>query len=321
MLPAANRGASINVHVPDVCLSPPPPPIGPIPMVYVDLGPHAMAVGFSPNVLTAGLNAITILAIIPLTMGDQGGVLHWTFMGLSMFVEGNAVVFINLLPAVCLCCLSVGNLFNAPAGGNLVPAATTVFLTYASPGGADRPLTAEDLDALGRELASVGREAGPPVEAWMEGDGVGWIAIRVFSADVPARVYCAMKDLRAGGMRALVLDLRDNPGGEAMAFIELAGDFLPPGSLVATMVDGDGDETVYRSWQEKPYEVEVTIRVNRGTASAAELFVECLAGHGRAKVVGGPTYGKRTGQQVAVGVDGSARAATVARFGAGQTGG
>jgi carboxyl-terminal processing protease len=313
MLPAANRGASVNVHVPDMCLTPPPPPIGPILMVYVDLGLHVMAIAFVPTVILSGLNAISMMAKIPMTIGDQPGVLHWSFMGLSMFLDGSPVVLICMMPAVCLCCLSLGNNGNA-FGGQLVPAVTNVFFMYAAPGGADRALTGDDLDALARELACVGREDGPPVEAWTEAPGVGRIAIRVFSADVPARVYCAMKDLLAAGMRELVIDLRDNPGGEATSFLELAGDFLPPGSVVATMLDGDGDETVYRSWQERPYDVPVTILVNRGTASAAELFAECLAAHGRAEVVGGPTYGKRTAQQVVVDPDGSARAVTTVAF-------
>jgi carboxyl-terminal processing protease len=148
----------------------------------------------------------------------------------------------------------------------------------------------------------------------MEAEGVGLISIRVFSADVPARVFTAVKELEAQGMRALEIDLRDNPGGEAAAFIELAGDFLEPGSHVVTMVDGEGDETVYRSWQEQPYRMPVTVRVNQGTASAAELFAECLAARGRARVEGGPTYGKRVGQVVAIGLDGQARAATVVGF-------
>jgi carboxyl-terminal processing protease len=115
-------------------------------------------------------------------------------------------------------------------------------------------------------------------------------------------------------MRELVIDLRDNPGGEMNAFVELAGDFLEPGSEVVTVIDEEGDETVRRSWQERPYRFPVTIHVNRGTASAAELFAGCLQAHGRAQVVGGETYGKRVGQAVAVGPDGRARAATEVRY-------
>jgi carboxyl-terminal processing protease len=319
MLPASNRGTSANLNIPDPCLT--PVGIVVVMLVYVNQALHAMAIGFSPNVMISGMNALSIAAKIAMTLGDQPGVANPLLMAIGSFVVGNVVVYVNGVAAVCLCCLSMGNGGNAPAGANLVPAVTTVFLTYAPPGVSgphDRDLTADEVDALARELASVGREDGPPVEAWMAAPGVGALSIRVFSADVPARVFVAMKELEAEGMRELVIDLRDDPGGEATAFIELAGDFLEPGSVVATMVDADGDETVYRSWQEKPYRAPVTILVNRGTASAAELFAECLAAHGRATVLGGPTYGKRSVQQVVVGPDGRTRATTVAAYDVGR---
>jgi carboxyl-terminal processing protease len=314
MLPAANRGASMNFNFPDVCLT--PAGIIVVPLPYPNMAMHAMALGFSPNVSITGMNAIGLIAKIPMTLGDQAGVANPILMKMGMFVSGNPVVYVNMMPGICLCCPTMGNGGNAPAGAELVPAVTNVLYAYAAgaPDPRGRDLTAEDLDARARELASVGRQDGPPVEARMIEPGVGLLEIRVFSADVPARVFVAMKELEAAGMRRLVIDLRDNPGGEATAFIELAGDFLEPGSVVATRVDGDGDETVYRSWQERPYRVPVTILVNRGTASAAELFAECLAARGRANVEGGPTYGKRTGQQVVGGMDGGARAETVVGF-------
>ncbi len=53
-----------------------------------------------------------------------------------------------------------------------------------------------------------------------------------------------------------------------------------------------------RSWHEQLHRMPLRILVNRGTASAAELFAGCLAAHGRATVEGEETYGKRVGQQV-----------------------
>jgi carboxyl-terminal processing protease len=232
-----------------------------------------------------------------------------------MFVMGNPIVHVNMVPAVCLCCPTVGNNFNNPLGAVLVPAVTNVFYTYAQPGvyeHFDRDSKANDVAALAAEVASVGREGGSPVDARMLTKSVGVVTIRVFSADVPARVQCALRELESRGARELVIDLRDDPGGEVTAFVELAGDFLEPGSLVATVVDGEGDETEHRSWQERPCRLPVTIHVNRGTASAAELFADCLAAHGRARVLGGPTFGKRRAQQVVLGADGRARTRTVA---------
>ncbi len=53
-------------------------------------------------------------------------------------------------------------------------------------------------------------------------------------------MFGAVRELSALGMTELVIDLRDDPGGELLAFVELAGDFLEPGSVVVTMVDERG---------------------------------------------------------------------------------
>lgn len=156
------------------------------------------------------------------------------------------------------------------------------------------------LDALDPILASLAPgerapgERAPNVErAWLS-PGLGYLRIRTFSLDVPARVYTEMRALLAEGLEMLVLDLRGNPGGELTAFLELAGDFLEPGSVLGRAVDADGDETVYRSTRKDPWRMPLWILVDRGTASAAELFAGCLQSHGRAVIAGERTYGKGT---------------------------
>jgi carboxyl-terminal processing protease len=115
---------------------------------------------------------------------------------------------------------------------------------------------------------------------------------------MPTRVARAIARLEREGMRCLVLDLRDNPGGDACAFVRLAEDFLPRGSVLARRTDQDGDEIVYRARQDDPYRFPVLILVNRWTASAAELLAGCLQWHGRAALIGEPTYGKGVGRKV-----------------------
>lgn len=337
MMPATNRGTGANIGFPDVCLTPAGPAVVPVP--YPSIGLHAMAVGFSPNVYLTGMSALSVAAILPLTMGDQAGVAHPLLMQMGRFLMGNVVVHVNMLPGICLCSPTTGNLGNNALGSVLLPSVTNVFYTLAprgadggashdSEGGTSRgagegagpysmALSADDIAALGAELACVARAGGPAVSARMGENGVGMIRIEVFSMDVPARVACAVHELCAGGMAELVIDVRGNPGGELLSFVELAGDFLPSGSVVARVVDGDGDETVHRSWQERPYRFPVTVLVDGDTASAAEMFAGCLAAHGRARVVGGPTRGKDVGQTVIVAPDGATWTATVVRV---QTG-
>jgi carboxyl-terminal processing protease len=105
-------------------------------------------------------------------------------------------------------------------------------------------------------------------------------------------------------MESLVIDLRGNPGGDAAAAITLAGDFLDSGSVVAVLTDGDGDETVYRARGPRPRMFPLTILVDRGTASAAELFAGSLQAYGRARLVGERTYGKGVVRAVVPSADG-----------------
>ena len=95
------------------------------------------------------------------------------------------------------------------------------------------------------------------------------VAIDVFGFNVPTLLHNEITRLSSRGMRALVLDLRDNPGGEMDAFLRLADDFLEPREVLATVTDGDGDATVHRARQADPYSFPLVLLVNRGTASAA----------------------------------------------------
>jgi carboxyl-terminal processing protease len=147
-----------------------------------------------------------------------------------------------------------------------------------------------DLEQLLASLDPCGSTS--PIEIARPGPGIGYVRIRRFSLDVPSRFYTAMTGLLAEGLETLIVDVRGNPGGELTAFLELAGDFLEPGSVLARAIDADGDEIVYRSTHPDPYRAPLWILVDRETASAAELFAGCLQWHGRAVIAGETTYGK-----------------------------
>src|SRR5262249_54565165 len=144
--------------------------------------------------------------------------------------------------------------------------------------------------------------------------GVGYVCVPHFSAGVASAVFHAVQELTAQGMESLLLDLRGNPGGETNAFLQLAGDFLPPGSVLAIMTENDGDEPVFQAQPAPPlpYRFPVVLLVDAGTASAAELFAGCLKAHGRALVVGQRTYGKGEAQTFNVSLGGEAVYGTVA---------
>jgi carboxyl-terminal processing protease len=287
MLPANNKGAGMDFGFPDVCLTPP----AALPIPHPNFSLNAMKLPFSPNVWFSMLPALNMASFSPITLGDQAGTLHPTFMGQSRHTIGNFRVLINFLPGTTLLCSRIGNNFNCVLGIQVLPSMTNVFLTYkageARPAGAAMPA---DLERLLASLDPCGSTS--PVESALLGPGVGYLRIRRFSLDVPSRFYTAMSALQAEGVETLIVDVRGNPGGELTAFLELAGDFLEPGSVLARALDADGDEVVYRSSHPDPYRVPLWILVDGETASAAELFAGCLQWHGRAVVAGETTYGK-----------------------------
>lgn len=290
MLPASHRTTGGCVAFPDVCLTPRPLPV---PVPYTNRGMNAAAVKFALTVLIAGGNALNMASIIGVSQGDEPGVLHRTIMGPCSFLTGFPTVIIEGAPGVMLTATTNQNASNA-RGAHVVPSATNVMYGFAVP---EAPLEGGG-GSLGRAalraISSDEALSGPlrEVDHCLLPGRIGYLALRVFSGGAPARVHGALHALAEEGMEHVIIDLRGNPGGEVRAAIELAGDFLARGSVIATLIDEDGDETVYRAHGERPYEVPVILLVDRGTASASELFAGALRAHGRAVILGETTYGK-----------------------------
>jgi carboxyl-terminal processing protease len=255
---------------PDPCLTPTPVPV---PIPYPNVGLNMQATPFSPIVRICMMSALNTMSKITMTSGMEGGVSHPLLKGMGSYTMGNPLVSIDKMPAINLLCPTTGNNYNNPAGAAVVPSLVNVFFTYAG---------TEALELLRR----------PVVSSKMMRDGIGYAGINAFGFTLPTLLHNEIVRLTSQGMRALVVDLRANPGGEMEVFLRLADDFLEPGAVLAKVKDGDGDETVHRARQSDPYAFPLVLLVNAGTASAAELFAGCLKSHGRAVVVGETTYGK-----------------------------
>lgn len=294
MLPAGNRGAGANICAPDVCIT-----AARVPVPFVNMGPHATAVGFSTTTFVCMLPALHIGSTIPKTTGDEAGVLGPGPSRIGVFLVGNPTVAIDMIPAVNLTCPAMGNAGNA-RGAALIPSVVNVFYNHAAPPLAPGALDAADLQALHRALADA-----PAPEGRMLGEGVGYLRLAVFSAPVSTLVYNVVQRLAEQGMRALVLDLRGNPGGDLAACLRLAADFLPEGAPIARVVDADGDEQLHRSRRDGPHRMPLALLVDGRTASAAELFAGCLQTHGRALLVGAGTFGKGSAQRLINADDGA----------------
>jgi carboxyl-terminal processing protease len=124
--------------------------------------------------------------------------------------------------------------------------------------------------------------------------GVGYVTLRRMSEGAADELRTAVEGLRAQGMKALVLDLRANPGGLIREGVKVAGLFLQPGDTVAVSRGRTGKHTkAYLAGESGGWDdLRVAVLVNRGTASSAEVVAGALQDHDRAVLVGTPTYGK-----------------------------
>jgi len=134
--------------------------------------------------------------------------------------------------------------------------------------------------------------------------GLTLLTIHFFDSGTRRQLQYALEELQPGAK--LVLDLRDNPGGDLYKSIDAAMLFLEKGALIVTIKSRDGVQS-YRSTTASDYAASpLVIWQNGNTASAAEVFIAALTENGRAVSIGVKSYGKGTTQEVAELSDGSA---------------
>jgi carboxyl-terminal processing protease len=146
---------------------------------------------------------------------------------------------------------------------------------------------------------------------------IGYVRITQFGDQTGDELEDGLQKLKGQGMKALILDLRENPGGLLDEAVNVCGKFLPRGQLVVTTegrnphensvlrAGGSGDELKG---------VPVVVLVNLGSASASEIVTGCLQDLHRAIILGEKTFGKGSVQTIFPLDDGSALKLTVAKY-------
>lgn len=161
-----------------------------------------------------------------------------------------------------------------------------------------------------QETVTIFREAFKPldVEPVPPGDRQV-LRIREFVAGMTRPALQATIDfmVRKGVARdaLLIIDLRDAGGGDLYEAFDIAGLFLPAGTMLGTIQNRGGKLREVRASSGDKYVMPVALLVGPDTASAAEIFAGALHGQGRAKLVGQRTYGKCSSQTDARLSDGS----------------
>jgi carboxyl-terminal processing protease len=150
--------------------------------------------------------------------------------------------------------------------------------------------------------------------------GIGYAKVKNFQERTDLALFKELERLRGlnGGkeLRALVLDLRNNPGGLLDQAVAVSDRFLP-GNLPIVATKGRNKATVNEEKSkerdtERPY--PMVVLVNAGSASASEIVAGALQDHQRAVIMGTPTFGKGSVQTVIEMEDGSGLKLTIARY-------
>jgi carboxyl-terminal processing protease len=131
---------------------------------------------------------------------------------------------------------------------------------------------------------------------------IGYVRIAAFTEKAAAELKTTIEGLQRDGVRGLIIDLRNNPGGLLRAAVEISDLFLTEGRIVSTKGRNHGEE-VYDAKAEgtlmEPAErYPIVILVNKFSASASEIVSAALQDHGRAIVVGERSYGKGSVQNI-----------------------
>jgi carboxyl-terminal processing protease len=151
--------------------------------------------------------------------------------------------------------------------------------------------------------------------AFMIDAQTGYIKLGDFSETSDREVGDAIDKLEAQGMKRLVFDLRDNPGGPLDQAIRIANRFLPRGDMVVytrgRIANADQD---YRGTDQPDYAGPMLVLVSRQSASASEIVTGALQDHDRALVVGETTFGKALVQSVYRISEGAGLALTTGRY-------
>lgn len=154
----------------------------------------------------------------------------------------------------------------------------------------------------------------PTVEAEIKENQIGYLKISEFDTVTYDQFKTEMEELENDGMKGLIVDLRDNPGGNLDTVCEILDEFLPEGTIVYTE-DKDGNRVETKeSDEEHQFTKPLAVLVNEKSASASEVFTGAIQDYGTGTIVGTQTYGKGIVQTLYSLSDGSCLKITTAQY-------
>jgi carboxyl-terminal processing protease len=151
-------------------------------------------------------------------------------------------------------------------------------------------------ESEGYEITVTRGEIDSPTATWimLPGTQVALVRLSQFSADATAELTTAIREAKAAGATALIMDVRNNPGGLLEQAINVISQFVDDGNALQES-DADGRRKVYPvRGGGIATDIPMVVLVNRGSASSSEIFAGAMQDHKRAVVVGETTFGTGT---------------------------
>jgi carboxyl-terminal processing protease len=146
--------------------------------------------------------------------------------------------------------------------------------------------------------------------------GVGYVKLAHFSRGAPDELDAAIRKLQDGGMKAVILDLRGNPGGLLSSAVAVAGRFCPKDDTVLSVRGRDSGSEQYFKLPIDPQAgtIPVAVLIDGGSASASEIVAGAIQDLDRGVLIGEPSFGKGLVQSVVSFETGGALKLTTAKY-------
>lgn len=147
-------------------------------------------------------------------------------------------------------------------------------------------------------------------------DGIGYVRIAEFRETTNKDLGKTLDELQKQGLKSIILDVRNNPGGLLDAAVKVSSQFLEKGKVIVSTKSRNEDEQIFKSLpQGKKYlKIPIVILINKGSASGSEILASALRDNNRAVLLGETTFGKGSVQTVIPLSDGSAMRLTTSEY-------
>lgn len=153
----------------------------------------------------------------------------------------------------------------------------------------------------------------PTVEYKMLENNIGYISVAEFDKVTSSQYRSALEDLEKQGMKSLVVDLRNNPGGRLETVVDMLDRMLPKG-LIVYQEDKSGNRDEETSSNKEQFTKPLAVLINGNSASASEIFAGAIQDYGTGTIIGTTSFGKGIVQSIIPLNDGTAVKVTVSKY-------